>query len=421
MKVAIIGGGFTGLAAAARLVDRDVEVEVWEASERLGGLAKSFKVDEWGWNLEKYYHHVFANDKRIIDLSCKVGWPVFFNRPVTNVWADGKEEQLDSPISLLSYSGLNWWQRIRMGAGLASLKIIFSKELGQRLDRYKTSQMLPKLIGRRAYEKIWEPLLIAKFGKYADEVNMAWFWARVVKRTSKLGYFEGGFGKLAEKIGSYVESKGGVIRLDKRVEKVEKDGERWVVDGEKFDKVLLTVPSGLVNKIVGEEVVDLPEISYLWGQTLVLELEKSFIESYWLNILEREWPFLVVVEHTKFVDKDRYGGSHVLYLGNYLEEGDERLSMEKEELLEKFWPYLKKINSDFEKDWIKRSWKFQSPYAQPVFPVNYSDKILGIRTEVEGLYMANMSQVYPWDRGTNFAVEIGERAAGLILKDQDDS
>ncbi len=421
MKVAIIGGGFTGLAAAMYLIDRGVEVEVWEANDRLGGLAKSFEVEEWDWNLEKYYHHVFANDRKIIDLSHKVGWPVFFNRPVTNVWADGKEEQLDSPISLLSYSGLSWWQRIRMGAGLASLKVIFCKELGQKLDQYKTSQILPKLIGKKACQKVWEPLLIAKFGKYADEVNMAWFWARVVKRTSKLGYFEGGFGKLAEKIGDYIESKGGAIRLNKKVEKVEREGKKFVVNDEEFDKVLLTVPSGLVNNIVGEKVIDLPEINYLWGQTLVLEMKKSFIESYWLNILERNWPFLVAVEHTKFIDKEKYGDSHVLYLGNYLEEDNEKLDMEKGELLELFWPYLKKINPSFEKNWIKRSWKFQSPYAQPVFPVNYSEEILDIKTKMDGVYMASMSQVYPWDRGTNFAVDIGERAAELILEDQDDS
>ena len=420
MKVLIIGGGFTGLAAATHLVDRDVEVEVWEASDRLGGLAKGFEVDDWDWGLEKYYHHVFANDRKIIDLSCKVGWPAFFNRPVTNVWADGREEQLDSPISLLSYSGLNFWQRMRMGAGLASLKMIFSKELGQELERYKVSEVLPLLIGRKSYQKVWEPLLIAKFGKYADEVNMAWFWARVVKRTSKLGYFEGGFGKLAEKIGGYIESKGGAVRLNEKAKRVEKSNGRLVVNGEEFDRVLLTVPSGLVNNIVGEKVIDLPEINYLWGQTLVLEMEKSFIESYWLNILERNCPFLVAVEHTKFIDKEKYGDSHVLYLGNYLEEDDERLDMKKEELLEMFLPYLKKINPSFENNWIKRSWKFQSPYAQPVFPVNYSEEILSLKTKIDGLYMANMSQVYPWDRGTNFAVDIGERAAKLILKDKDD-
>lgn len=420
MKVVIIGGGFTGLSAAAYLVDRDVEVEVWETSDRLGGLAKGFEVDGWDWSLEKYYHHVFANDRKIINLSYKVGWPVFLKRPVTNVWADGKEEQLDSPISLLSYSGLSWWQRIRMGVGLASLKIIFNKELGQKLERYRVNRMLPKLIGKKAYQKVWEPLLIAKFGKYADEVNMAWFWARVVKRTSKLGYFEGGFGKLAEKIGEYIESKGGAIRLNEKAQRVEKSNGRLVVGGEEFDRVLLTVPSGLVNNIVGEKVIDLPEINYLWGQTLVLEMKKSLIESYWLNILERNWPFLVAVEHTKFISKEKYGGSHVLYLGNYLEEGDERLDMKKEELLEMFLPYLKKINPSFEKNWIKRSWKFQSSYAQPVFPVNYSEEILDLKTKIDGLYMANMSQVYPWDRGTNFAVDIGERAAKLILKDKDD-
>ena len=41
-----------------------------------------------------------------------------------------------------------------------------------------------------------------------------------------------------------------------------------------------------------------------------------------------------------------------------------------------------------------------------------------IQTPIEELYFASMSQVYPWDRGTNFAVEIGRRAARMMLGKQ---
>jgi hypothetical protein len=56
-------------------------------------------------------------------------------------------------------------------------------------------------------------------------------------------------------------------------------------------------------------------------------------------------------------------------------------------------------------------------YAQPVPLVNHSKNIPKIRTPIDGLYFASMSQVYPWDRGTNFAVEIGRRAAGMMIED----
>jgi len=131
--------------------------------------------------------------------------------------------------------------------------------------------------------------------------------------------------------------------------------------------------------------------------------------------LEKKWPFLVVVEQTNFIDKKYYGNKHVVYLGNYLEDRDNRLKMSDEELLEIFLPYLKKINSNFRKSWITRKWKFQSPFAQPVFPVGYSKMVDGIKTDDPDYYVANMSMVYPWDRGVNFAVELGQKAAKMII------
>ena len=111
-----------------------------------------------------------------------------------------------------------------------------------------------------------------------------------------------------------------------------------------------------------------------------------------------------------------FGGDHIIYAGDYLEEGHEYFSMSDDELLERFMPALKKFNPKFNEDWVKKVWVFKTNYAQPVPLVNHSRNIPSIETPMEGLYFASMSQVYPWDRGTNFAVEIGRRAARLMLQ-----
>jgi protoporphyrinogen oxidase len=66
---------------------------------------------------------------------------------------------------------------------------------------------------------------------------------------------------------------------------------------------------------------------------------------------------------------------------------------------------------------VRRSWLFRARYAQPVPGLNHSQAIPDLRTPLPGLYFAGMSQVYPWDRGTNYAVEIGRRAAQALLDD----
>ncbi len=418
MKVAIIGGGFTGLAAAIELVDVGMKVVVYEAENRWGGLAGGFRPSGWSWSLEKYYHHVFANDKAIIEMAKKVDWPVFLVNPKTETWKDGVTAELDSPLALLRYRQLSLFGRMRMGIGLAILKVA-PLTTGIKFERYRVVEMLPRLVGKEGYKKIWKPLLMAKFGSKVDQVNMAWFWARIYKRTKRLGYFKGGFEKLAERMAEYVEKKGGETRLGVKINKIKGKKEMVSVDGEEFDKVILTVPAPSMERMVGAEVVRQPEIEYLWGQTLILELNESLMPSYWLNILEQEWPFLVVVEQTRLIGKRHYGGKRVVYVGNYLEEGDRRLKMDEKQLLELFWPFLRKINPDLRKSWVGRTWKFQSPFAQPVFPVNYSKEMPVMKTGMPGVYLANMSMVYPWDRGTNYAVELGVRVAREVLSIKD--
>lgn len=302
-----------------------------------------------------------------------------------------------------------------MGLGLVILKLIRN---GLKLERWRVVDFLPGLVGEEGYEKVWKPLLAAKFGPYLSQVNMAWFWARVYKRTQSLGYFEGGFSALADKMVVYVKNRGGKIRLGEKVKSMKRDKKAgWWVNNEKFDKVLITASATLAEKLIGEKVVAMPKIDYLWAQTLVLELEASLMTGYWLNILEKDWPFLVAVEQTNFVDKSRYGGKTIVYLGNYLAEGDKRLKLSEEKLLKLFLPYLSRINPAFKPSWVKRSWCFEAPFAQPVFPINYSQKLPGIKTALPNLFVANMGQVYPWDRGTNYAVELGRQAANLIKND----
>jgi len=138
---------------------------------------------------------------------------------------------------------------------------------------------------------------------------------------------------------------------------------------------------------------------------------------YWFNVPKAEgYPFLALVEHTNFVPKENFGGDHILYAGDYLELGHEYFSMTDEQLLERFLPAFQKFNPNFQREWIKKIWVHKTQYAQPVPLTEHSKNIPAIQTPVEGLFFASMSQVYPWDRGTNFAVQIGRKAARMMMQ-----
>jgi len=417
MKIAVVGGGFTGLACAISLLEKGKSVVLFEEAKTLGGLAGGIKEKNWKWSLEYFYHHVFTNDKEVQNLAKKVGATILIKKPLTTSFINKKEIPLDSPISVLKFSELSVIGRLRMGFGLLILKLIHN---GLYLEKYRVVDKLPKLIGKEGYKLIWEKLLKAKFGPFAESVNMAWFWARVVKRTKKLGYFEGGFQNLADLAGNKIRKMGGEIKLETKITLIKNnntENDKWIINGDEYDKVVLTTPAPITEMILGNEILSFPKIDYLWGQTVVLELSEKLINGYWLNVLENNWPFLVAVEHTNFIDKKFYGNNHVVYLGNYLPEGNIQLRMTDEELITKYLPYLRKINKRFRKKWIKSMVVFHKPFAQPVFPVNYSSLIPKMKIAKKGLYLANMSMVYPFDRGVNYAVKMGSDVAFEVLND----
>ena len=148
--------------------------------------------------------------------------------------------------------------------------------------------------------------------------------------------------------------------------------------------------------------------------TLSLKHQLSEQGYYWYNLPKSAgFPFLALVEHTNFLSPEHFGGDHIVYCGDYLEADHEYFQLSKDELLQRFLPALARINPRFEPGWINNSWLYRTSYAQPVPLLNHSRNIPSIQTPIPGLYFASMSQVYPWDRGTNFAVEIGRRAAKI--------
>jgi protoporphyrinogen oxidase len=429
-RVAVVGAGVAGLSAAYYLAQQGHSVTVFEAAETVGGLASGFRAEGWAWSLERFYHHWFATDDDVLTLIEEIGQSdkVFFPRPITAVWYQGRAYPLDSPLAVLKYPGIPFLDRLRFGLVVAYLR--FSRNW-RPLEQVTADEWLSRWMGPRAYEDLWRPLLIGKFGKYYREVNMAWFWARLHKRSPRLGYFEGGFQAFADALAKAIQTEGTALRLQTPVRRIVPlaEGGLTVELGDetmRFDAVIATVSPGLVTRMVPAlpetYLARLKRLKSLGAIVLILALERRLIDSvYWLNLPARspdksqnEFPFLALVEHTNYIDKVHYGGENLVYCGDYLESDHPYFDMAKEELLDIFVPVLNKFNRRFDRSWVRQSWLFREKYAQPVPPLHHSRNIPPLETPIPGLYMANMSQVYPWDRGTNYAVEIGRRVAGLI-------
>lgn len=425
MNIAIVGGGMAGMSAAYDAVRAGHRVTIYEASHHLGGLAAGFKEPGWDWSVEHYYHHWFASDQYMLGLIDELGFSdrVIFPRPYTVMLHNGKWYPFDSVLQALKFPGLGWGiNKIRFGLVGLYLRLT---ENWQVLEKYTVDEWMRKWAGNKVYETMWEPMLKGKFGPYYRDVNMAWMWARIHARTSRLGTYRGGFQAFIDDFEEVLRGLNVEIRLSSPVEKITRELEvRSQGSGERYDRVLVTTSPGLLSRMVpdmpGAYQQGLLDLKSMGAVVLVLALKHQLSEQgyYWFNLPEGAgFPFLALVEHTNYLKPDYFGGDHIIYCGDYRVPDHEYFSMTEDQILERFLPSLARINPAFDPAWVKKYWLFRTRYAQPVPEVNHSRNIPSLETPIDGLYFASMSQVYPWDRGTNFAVEIGRRAIQLMLKD----
>jgi protoporphyrinogen oxidase len=442
MDIGIIGAGITGLTAAHDLTGRGHDVAVYEARSYAGGLAAGFRDPGWDWHLEHFYHHWFASDDELIGLIDELGArdQLFFRRPTTTLYHQGDLYPLDSPvpwldflplpaahraIRVLQFTPLPLVDRLRAGVVGAYLTLIRD---WHPLERVTAHDWMRRMVGERAYNVLWRPLLISKFGEeHYRGVNMAWMWARLYKRTASLGYFEGGFQAFIDLLVERVKEQGGTVRFNAEVQgirRVRGEGIRLALNADvaevAHDAVVATVsPRAMLEmtpELTGSYAMKLRELESMGAVALVLALDRSLTDQhYWINLPKgAEIPFMGLVEHTNYISSEYYGGDHLVYCGDYLPPDHPYLGYDKGKLLEIYLPGLERINPSFRPNWVRESWMFSERYAQPVPKINHSHKIPSLETSLPGLWLATMSQIYPWDRGSNYAVEIGRRVAQRV-------
>lgn len=428
-KVAIIGAGYTGLAIAKKLIDSGCKVEIFEKSNEIGGIAKSINIE--GTKLEKHYRHIFKSDKYVIDLIKELGIYEKLKWPETKMgyFTDNSIYAFGTPITLLKFKPLNFWDKIRFGFCIINIKLIKDYK---KLEKVTAEQWIKDKYGKKVYEKIWEPLLISKFGENKDKISMAWLWGKICLRSSsttmngeRLGYLEGSYEVLIKELERYLKNNNCKIHINEAVDTIKKnENSKWTINTEKeeFDCIVSTTAYPITKEIFKEylskeEQNIMDKLEYTSAKTLMIVAKKSLSKYYWINIGDRTIPFGGIIEHTNMVDKKEYNGKNIIYISNYMYKTDKLYKMSAEELLEEYFKSLQKINSNFNKNDIEKVLVFEEEYAQPVIKTNYSKEEIKIKLKEKGLYVSSMAQIYPEDRGMNYAIKIGYETADIILKD----
>lgn len=419
MRYGLIGAGALGLTVALRLAQRGHAVTILERDPVPGGLAGSFELEPGLW-LEKFYHHLFRTDRSAIALidEVGVGSALQWHEPTTTVFIGDRAFPIDTPKAVLAFKPLAVPDRLRLAAGVGYLRLLPTP---RSLEDQTAGRWMRRVMGRAIYETVWAPLLHGKFGDAADDVSMAWLWARIHCRTASLGYIHGGFHQLYMALSREIIGLGGTIVHGAAVSAIRRRGQELEVvagrDGSEetqtFDRVVSTLPTGVTVKLTPDMPADYatmhPPPRALGAHCLVLSLDRPLTSVYWIGINEPDMPFLAVVEHTNMVDPAEYGGRYLVYLGNYRPHDDPMFRKSTDEVLADFEPGMRRLNPTYDRSWVRDAWSFAAPFAQPIVTPSFARTIPGFDTPIAGLYVANMFQVYPYDRGQNYSIQLAER------------
>jgi protoporphyrinogen oxidase len=444
VRIAVIGAGVAGLVAAYRLSAAGHEVDVYERWPGLGGQAATIDIGG-GHRLERYYHHLFTTDRHIAALYEELGMPDELEWRPSSVamFAHGRQWPFTTPGDLLRFGPLPPLSRVRMGAAVLALQRLANDRAPY--ERVTARAWIERRMGRAAWREVWGPMLRGKFGARADEIAMVWIWNKLRlrrgddAREERLGYPGRSWEPLFETLQRKIEARGGRVLIDRPAVRIAPgfevtagapgsfraghDPQAFTADGaERYDRVLATVPNDVFERMLAPGLVPddyltgLRSIEYFAALCLLLELDRPFSGFYWTNVADRELPFVGLIEHTNFIAPERYDGRRFLYVANYLEHGHELLGLDADALLKRYLPGLQRVNPAFDRSWVKASWLHREPAAQPIVTVGYHERIPALKTPVPGLVLANTTQVYPEDRGTNYAVRLGDQAAAAVLE-----
>jgi len=427
----IVGAGFTGLTAAYELAKTGKKVKVIEADTVPGGLAGTFEFSD-GIRLEKFYHHWFNNDINVPELVKELGMEgdILYLPTKTGMYHSGKIWRLSSPLDLMRFTALSLLDRFRLGYLMFQVRRIKD---WRSIEHLSIREWLEGLCGKKVYGVVWEPLVNAKFSVFSEMVSAVWMWKKLVLRGGtrnkkggeELAYFRGGFGRLAEALAAAIKNLGGEVKYKTKVTGIIEAGNKieklLCADGSAVhaQNYILTVSLPVIATILRESaqknwVDSLRRVKYLGNICLVLRLKKSLSSTYWLNVNDPGFPFVGVIEHTNFDSSENYNDTHIVYLSRYIVTSDILWNLPSEDYYEYALEHLKRMFPALEHNWVIDYKVWKADYAQAVTEKNYSKYVPGNDTPYINLKICTMAQIYPEDRGTNYAIREGKCIAKAL-------
>jgi protoporphyrinogen oxidase len=434
MKVAIIGGGIMGISLGYFLSKAGLNVEIFEASHDLGGLAGQHLLED-GIPVDRYYHAILSSDNQLLHLCRDLGidHKLRFNETQTGFYHQGKIHSMNNLMDFLRFPPLGWIDRLRLGLTILAAQFVRD---WRRLEDVSVEDWLLRLSGMQVFKNIWHPMLKAKFDGEYRSVPATYIWSRLVRMRSTrkganqkelVGHLIGGHMSLIKAMADWIENAGGRIYINHPVNEImiEKDkawGLRFGNEVQTYDAIVVTIQVPLYQQLIPDAdpsyLEFLSKTDYLGIISTLLVLDRP-LTGYWtLNITDDRFSFTGVIETTSYIDPKYVGGHHLVYLPKYTSPGSRWQQMSDDEIRKIWLQEVETMFPHFDRKWIQYIYIHHERYVEPLHQLNGLNLIPEIKTPIINLYLATTAQIYP--RLTN-AESISSHAyqdAQAILQDK---
>lgn len=411
MKVGIIGSGIMGTSIGYFLSKQGVDVEIFEASPMLGGLAGPLTLED-GTIVDRFYHAILSSDSHLRELCEELGIADQFRFRETRMgfFYKGKIHSMNNVIEFLRFPPLGWVDRFRLG-----LTVLYAQFVRNwhKLESISVEKWLVGLSGSRTFKNIWLPMLKAKFDGGFDNTPATYIWARLVRMKStrsganqkeEAGHLIGGYSSMIQAMADRIEAAGGKIHLQTPISKIVIEHDKaqgFLIDGETrpFDLIISTVQPPIFQHMIpdaSKEYRDfLTKTQYLGIICPILVLDRP-LTGYWtLNLTDESIPFTGVIETTTYIDPQYVGGYHLVYLPKYTAPDSPLQKMTDEQVKVIWLNQLELMFPNFDRNWIRYFLVQRARYVEPLHPLNGMDIIPSVDTPIKNLYLATNAQIYP--------------------------
>ncbi len=416
-KVAVIGAGPMGLAVAYELILKGYKPEIFEADNRIGGMAASFNFD--GLEIERYYHFHCLNDYAFFDLLDEIGLKreLKWKKTKMGFFYQNKLYKWGSLKSVLFFNKVSLFIRIRYL--LQAFRCLTIKDWSK-LDKISAVDWLKKWLGIKGYSILWGKLFEYKFYNFSSKISAAWIWSRIKRLgksrkglEEKLGYLNDGSLVLINKLEKIIKKNGGTFHLSNPVLCINpiKNGGAIIKSRNKtdtYDSVITTIPIPLLTKIFIESGID-NNIIKNYEKTIsiacaciILKTRKKVTDNFWTNINDNRYSIPGIVEMSNLRELD----SHITYVPFYVPQKHPNYLKSDSSLIKEAWDCIKAINPNLEDKDLISSCCNRYRYAQPVIGTEYK-KTLPSKEPFKRLFTVDTTFYYPEDRGISESIGFG--------------